>query len=143
MVSGLAALRERPGWYLAPNFHFGHMQRGFCWTTTSRDVDEYVELWTDEIHTAGAVVRADWNDYWAWLETERIAAPQDRPEFDRHFTETQRQTASPRPGLGLSRRWPLAEAEALDGRGALHAQVRDALDAALVAFGEPPLLPKP
>jgi hypothetical protein len=140
-ISGLASLRRQPGWQFRPNFHFGHMQRGFCWTTTSRAVDEYVELWTREIHGAGAVSRQDWDEYWAWLEDERIAAPHDRPEFDRHFADTQRQTASPRPGLSLSRRWPLAEAEALDARGALHAQVREALDSALVAFGEPALQP--
>jgi hypothetical protein len=137
VVSGLATLRDQPGWHIRPNFHFGHMQRGFCWTTTSRDVDEYVELWTQEIHSAGAVAREDWDGYWGWLEEERLAAPKDRPEFDRHFTDTQRQTASPRPGLELSRRWALAEAEALDGHGALHAQVREALEAALVAFGRP------
>ncbi len=139
LTSSLATLRNQGGWHVRPNFHFGHMQRGFCWTTTSRDVDEYVELWTQDIASAGAVARNDWDEYWAWLETELIAAPQDRPEFDRNFTNTQRQTASPRPGVSLSRRWPLAEAEALDARGALHAQVRDALDAALVTFGEPPL----
>lgn len=138
-VSGLAKLRDQPGWHVEPNFHFGHMQRGFCWTTTDRDVDEYVKLWTHEIHSASAVAREDWDEYWAWLQKERIVAPQDRPEFDRHFTYTRRQTASPRPGLLLSRRWPLAEAEALDARGALHAQVREALDAVLMAFGEPPL----
>jgi len=138
-VAGVAKLREQPGWHVGPNFHFGHMQRGYCWTTTKRPVDEYLSLWTNEIHDAGNVPREEWDDYWAWLEEERIATPEDRPEFDGHFTHTQRQTASPRPGLELARRWPLAEAEALDARGALHAQVRSALDAALVAFGEPPL----
>jgi hypothetical protein len=139
VIPGLAQLRDQPGWHVNPNFHFGHMERGYCWTTTSRDVAEYTELWTHEIRSAGAIRREDWDDYWVWLEKERIAAPEDRLEFDRHFTQTQRQTASPRPGLRLSHRWPLAEAEALDARGALHAQVREALDAALVALGEPPL----
>jgi hypothetical protein len=139
VTSGVVKLRAQPGWHLAPHFHFGHMQRGFCWTTAERDVDEYVDLWTTEIHAARAVPREEWDEYWDWLEEERIASPEDRPEFNRHFTDTQRQSASPRPGMELSRRWPLAEAEALDSRGALHAQVREALNAALVAFGEPPL----
>jgi hypothetical protein len=138
-VAGVARLCEQPGWRVGPNFHFGHMQRGYCWTTTKRPVDEYLELWTNEIHDAANVPREEWDEYWAWLEDERIARPEDRPEFDRHFTNTQRQTASPRPGLVLARRWPLAEAEAFDARGALHAQVRVALDTALVAFGEPPV----
>ena len=139
VVAGVAKLREQPGWHAAPNFHFGHMQRGYCWTTTGRPVDEYLALWTNEIHSAGNVPREEWDAYWAWLEEQRIATPEDRPEFDRHFTRSQRQTASPRPGLELARRWPLTEAEALDSRGALHGQVRDALNAALIAFGERPL----
>ena len=80
------------------------------------------------------------SNYWAWLERERIAAPQDRPEFDRHFTRTQR--GPPRPGRGCPSRAAgrsPRRAEALDGRGALRAQVREAFDAALKAFGEPPL----
>lgn len=137
--SGVATLRGQSGWHVGANFHFGHMQRGFCWTTTTRDVADYVELWTGEIDSAGAVPRQDWDEYWAWLEKERIAIPQDRVEFDRHFTDTQRQTASPRPGLSLSRRWPLADAEALDAQGALHAEVREALNDALTPFGYSPI----
>jgi hypothetical protein len=138
-TSGVIALREQPGWQARPNFHFGHMQRGFCWTDAELDVGQYVDLWTKEINSAGAVPRDEWDQYWSWLEDERIARPEDRPEFDRHFTHTQRQTASPRPGLWLSRRWPIVEAEQFDSRGALHGQVREALNAALVAFSEPPL----
>jgi hypothetical protein len=94
-MTGVARLREQPGWHIGPNFHFGHMQRGYCWTTTRRPVDECLELWTNEIHGAGNVPREEWDEYWAWLEHERIARPDNRPEFDRHFTNTQRQTASP------------------------------------------------
>ena len=111
-VAGVARLREQPGWHVGPNFHFGHMQRGFCWTTTERPVDEYLELWTNEIHDAGNVPREEWDEYWAWLEDERIATPEDRPEFDRHFTHTQRQTASPRPGTA-----PCATVAARRSRG--------------------------
>lgn len=138
-AAGLAKLREQPGWGVDANFHLGHMQRGFCWTTTERGVDKYVALWTHEIQSAGNVPREKWDDYWVWLEEARIALPQDRLEFDRHFTDTQRQSASPRPGLRLARRWPLGQAETFDGRGVLHAQVRLALNAALMAFDQPPL----
>src|SRR4051794_13970351 len=30
-VAGVHALRSRPGWIIAPNFHFGSFQRGYCW----------------------------------------------------------------------------------------------------------------
>jgi hypothetical protein len=136
-VTGLKSLSETPHGQVIPNFHFGHMQRGLCWTHTERDVNEYVKLWAREIGAAHAIARKDWDEYWACLVGERIATQEDRSEFDRCFTDTHRQTASPRPGVRLSRRWPLGEAEALDTRGRLDAQVRQALDTALEALGEP------
>jgi hypothetical protein len=63
--------------------------------------------------------------------------PEDRNEFRRHFDDTQRQDATPRPGLRLQRAWPLAEAETLDDvRGRFVEAVRIALVEALDALGE-------
>lgn len=73
-----------------PHFHFGHIQRGFAWTTTDRSLDEYVALWADRIDTVASVPKAEWDEYWAWLEREGVAGPQDRPDFDAAFTDTQR-----------------------------------------------------
>lgn len=136
-VDRLLALADEPGWEIAPNFHFGHFQRGYCWTTTTRDARDYVELWRQRIDHEGEIPREGWNGYWKWLEAEHIATPEDRDEFDLHFTQTQRQKASPRPGLRVARAWPLADAETLDSRNALADAVRAALDQALTASGEP------
>jgi hypothetical protein len=138
-IDGLRRLGSEPDWFAGPNFHFGHFQRGYCWTRTSIGIDRYVEIWAERIDGQGAVPREEWEAYWAWLERNQIARPEDKPEFDRHFTETNRSSASPRPGIWLSRRWSLAEAEEFDARGTLVAEVREALDAALAAFGEPSL----
>ncbi|MGO9196766.1 MAG: hypothetical protein ACLQK4_06530 [Acidimicrobiales bacterium] len=138
-VEGLRKLAATDGWKAGPNFHFGHMQRGYCWTTSSIELGAYLDLWQDQIEHAHAVAEDEWDSYWQWLEQQQIATPGDRPEFDRHFTDTARSTAFPRPGLWLARRWPLADAEHLDVRGALALQVRDALDTALRALTEPPL----
>lgn len=138
-LAGLRCLVAQPGWEARPNFHFGHMQRGYVWTDTSLDVEAYVGFWREHIDDTRTVPADKWNDYWAWLERERIASPDDRAEFDRVFINTDRSTASPRPGLALSRHWTLADAEILDGRGALTPQIRDALDAVLACFDEPPL----
>jgi hypothetical protein len=136
-IEGLRDLAARDGWHAGPNFHFGHYERGFCWTCNRVDLDRYLGLWSDRIDDEGAVERARWDDYWTWLESEQIACPQDRAEFDRHFTNSNRSSAVPRPGLWLSRRWSVDEAEQLDSRGVLAAQVRESLDEALVAMGEP------
>jgi hypothetical protein len=135
-IEGLRRLRAQPGWEAGPNFHFGHFERGYCWTCNRIDLDRYIDIWAERIATQRVVPSEDWADFWAWLEAEEIACPDDRREFDRHFTDTRRSSASPRPGMWLSRRWSIEEAEQLDADGGLTAQVRDALDTALEEFGE-------
>lgn len=135
-LDGARALVASDGWTVMPNFHFGHMQRGFCWTTSDIAVEDYLRLWEGGIATAGNVPRDEWATYWSWLIGRGIAKEEDRPEFERDFTETDRQTATPRPGLMLARRWPLAEAEDLDSRDALAPALRTALEEALAAVGE-------
>ena len=138
-VEGVRGLAAREGWSVLPNFHFGHMQRGFCWTTSDLSLDDYLRLWSERIVSESSIPREDWDQYWDWLVEERIAGPGDRQEFERNFTNTARKTATPRPGLCLFRDWPLAEAEALDSRGDLVRGVRDAIEEALRAVGEPGL----
>jgi hypothetical protein len=134
-VAAFTELRSQPGWEAHPHFHFGHMQRGYCWTCNDIALEDYIALWTERIADTTNVPREEWAAYWAWLESVDIACPSDRREFDKHFTDTQRQSATPRPGLSLSRIWSLDEAEALDARGALHDQVAAALHATQQAFG--------
>lgn len=136
-VDGVLALATAEGWSVKPNFHFGHMQRGFCWTTSDIDLEDYLQLWQARIATESSVAREDWDDYWAWLIDQGIARQGDRPEFDRHFTDTARKTATPRPGLMLARLWLLADAEHLDSRSAFVPAVREALQEALRTVGEP------
>jgi hypothetical protein len=138
-VDGVRALATAEGWSVKPNFHFGHMQRGFCWTTSDIGLEDYLQLWQERIATEGSVARDDWDAFWAWLIGEKIARQEDRPEFDRHFTDTARRTATPRPGLMLARLWPLTDAERLDSRGAFTSAVHDALQEALRTVGEPEL----
>ncbi|HEU5064121.1 MAG TPA: hypothetical protein VFT79_13360 [Solirubrobacterales bacterium] len=139
VVEGVRALDGEEGWSVKPNFHFGHTQRGFCWTTSELALDEYLRLWVERIESESSVSREEWDGYWGWLVEKGIARPEDRPEFDRNFTETARKTATPRPGLCIFRHWSLAEAEALDSRGELVPAVREAIEEALRAVGEPGL----
>lgn len=138
-IDGVRQLAQSDGWHVGPNFHFGHIQRGFCWTKSDLSITEYLGLWQHEINDAGAIPRDEWDVYWEWLITHQIARTSDRMEFDRHFTSSSRKSATPRPGISLIRRWPLQEAEASDSRGTFVAEVRAALDTALRALGEPGL----
>jgi hypothetical protein len=133
--AGVRQLRSHAGWHARPNFHFGHFQRGYCWTCNERALEEYIQLWVRRIGGETAVPRKDRERYWAWLQAERIACPRDRADFDRYLVRSNRPHAVLRPGLALSRRWPLQEAEALDREDGLRRQVRQALDDALAAFG--------
>jgi hypothetical protein len=133
-VAALQALASDPEWKVSPNYHFGHMEGGYAWTTTKINVASYIGLWQAEIEKTNAVKREEWDAYWAWLIQEQLATPDDRSEFDRHFTATNRQTATPRPGLMVVRRWELTEAETLDGQHQLGAKIAAALQTARAAL---------
>ena len=49
-------------WEAGPKFHFGHFQRGYCWTHSTCSLDDYIELWRTAIGDAGEVPRDHWND---------------------------------------------------------------------------------
>lgn len=133
-VAALLDLVSDPAWKVMPNFHFGHMEGGYAWTTTEAPVERYIALWQERIGETGAVKREDWDDYWAWLIEEQLATADDRAEFDRHFTETNRQSATPRPGLMVVRHWELSQAEALDGQHKLAEDISAALQSARSAL---------
>jgi hypothetical protein len=137
IVSAVRALAEGPDWSLYTNFHFGHMEGGYAWCSGPISTDRYLDLWQEKIGQTGALHRDSWDDYWDWLLQEDVASPDDRLEFDRHFAATQRQTATPRPGLKLIRRWPSAEATALDGGTLFGGEIASALDIAAYALSAP------
>jgi hypothetical protein len=133
-VAALQALAQAPEWRVMPNFHFGHMEGGYAWATTTIAAERYIALWQARIDETVSLKRADWDGYWTWLIREGLAAPDDRPEFDRHFTATNRQTATPRPGLMVVRHWDLTQAEALDGQHKLATEIANALQLARAAL---------
>ena len=136
-VPRLRDLRDR-GWEIETNFHFGYMAQGLVWTWGDLSVDRYLDLWSREIDETGQVKRQDWDEYWDWLVSEGIASAEHHESFERDFIDTQRQEATPRPGLRIYRIWPLVEAEQLDeGRRFVDA-VSAALAEALEALDETP-----
>ncbi len=133
-VAALQALTKDPEWQVMPNFHFGHMEGGYAWTTTTIDAEQYIALWQANIDDTRSVKRDEWDEYWTWLIEKELASSNDRAEFDRHFTSTNRQTATPRPGLTVVRRWELGEAEELDGQHRLAPEIGTALQLARAAL---------
>jgi hypothetical protein len=104
-LNKLLSLRDE-GWTVVPNFHFGHMAKGFVWTTANIGVDEYVSHWLAQIGGAGQIRREEWRRYFDRLIELRIASEADRKAFDRDFTQTKRSSARPPPGLRVEHSWP-------------------------------------
>jgi len=126
----------RSSWSLEPNFHLGFMQLGLAATRSDLPLEEYVALWQREIEASGAVSREDWPAYVRWLMESGVASQGFEEQFDHDFTETGRESATPRPGLILTRSWPVPEAEQLDTERRFVQEVRARFHEALEALGE-------
>ena len=135
-VERLLALRER-AWELRPNFHFGFIQRGLAWSPSELAVEDYITLWQSEIGSSGSIPREAWPRYLDWLIETRVAADGYQETFHRAFTGTDRESATPRPGLRLVHSWAIADAERRDTERRLVDEVRTTIDEALQALGEP------
>jgi hypothetical protein len=127
---------QNEGWRVSPNFHFGFMATGYCWTNTTMPVADYLRYWLERIDDVGQVERRDWDQYWRNLVSEQIAKPEDRERFDRDFTSTARASATPRPGIICTFDWRLDEAERLDARAGLRNAVTERINQLLEALGE-------
>ncbi len=123
-------------WSVWPNFHFGFMAAGFCWTTTTLPVAEYMSYWRDNIDSVVQIPRSNWNDNWDMLVKAKIVEFAERSGFDNDFTNTQRPTATPRPGLACVFTWSFDEAERLDSSRKFTIAVKDRINQLLGALDE-------
>jgi hypothetical protein len=126
------ALRER-GWEIEPNFHFGFMTRGLTWTRSKLTTDEYVDYWLDRIEATNASARDDWDAELRRLIEDGIFDANDLGQFDADFRDTARMSASLRPGLAATYRWPAATVSRPDFAPELRATIWESL----VALAEP------
>jgi hypothetical protein len=135
-VKAILALRLA-GWLVDPNFHWGFMSTGYAWSKTQATVEDYCECWLENIGETRELRRPEWEAYWMRLETARIVEPNDKLQFDAHFTASQRTKAHPRPGLSCEFVWPLVEAQQLDTKGQFGDAVRSRVNQMLVALRAP------
>jgi hypothetical protein len=133
---------QNEGWSVSPNFHFGFMATGYCWTNTTVPVVEYMRYWLERIDDAGQIERRDWEQYWRNLVNDKIAKTEDRESFDRDFTNTARASATPRPGVRCTFDWHLDEAERLDAQGQLKNAVTKRINQLLEALDEDKINPE-
>ena len=127
---------EKDGWRNRPNFHFGFMASGLCWLTAALPVAEYMSYWESNIGSVVQIQRKDWGGYWKELVNTNIVEDSERNKLDDDFTNTQRQTATPRPGLNCVFPWSLAEAERIDSSGKFAIAVKERINQLLGAIGD-------
>ncbi|MFM9865095.1 MAG: hypothetical protein ACKVRO_15965 [Micropepsaceae bacterium] len=127
---------QTQGWRVLPNFHFGFMAKGFCWTKTTAPVAEYAAYWQKTISSTGQIERKDWNKYWRELVNARVVDSADREEFDDSFTRTSRTSASPRPGICCEFVWSIEDAERLDDSELLTRAAKERINQLLHSLGE-------
>jgi hypothetical protein len=134
-VENLLRLRER-GWELNAGMHFGFATKGMAWMTASPDVAQYARYWTGAITRTRALERSEWPMFIRDMLRLGFANERDAERFEKAFTETERQSATPRPGLQVMK---LLDS-ALDDRDRLAAEASGALREALTALREPAIL---
>src|SRR4051794_24547696 len=96
-IVGTGQIPRKEGGGVLGNMLLGHLQRGFWWSGASVDLDHSLDSWFERIVGTGQTQRKGWDDFGGWWEGEGFVAPSARREFDRHFTNTARSYASPRP----------------------------------------------
>ena len=128
------------GWRIAANLHLAHMTKNLVYTSVQLDPSEYwsvcaracrepnygwVRMWR----------RAEHQKLFEFLVSEKLAAPSDQKEFERHLGRTNRDKINVCPGITM--RWPLPtdEAAVLDTRGQLERRVRQAMEEGAAALG--------
>lgn len=127
-IATLLRLRER-GWEIKPGMHFGFAHKGLAWTTATADVDQYTTYWVGRIARTRELERHEWPMFMRDLMRLGFASEGDAYKFDEAFTSTERQVATPRPGLQVVKALvaPISQTETLAREAA--AALREVLGA--------------
>ena len=79
----------------------------------------YWDLWTGTCRWLKQVPRKEWDAFFHFMLSSGLAAPSDRAEFDRHFTNTDRPHLNVCPGIAISFPVDLAESQRQDAANKL------------------------
>jgi hypothetical protein len=138
-VKAVLALQSQD-WRVEPNFHWGFMASGHAWAPSACAVEDYCAYWVKHIGESRELARSEWDSYLTMLQANSILDASGKDAFEQEFAGSQRQKASPRPGLFCEFTWPLAEAARLDARGAFVDAVRHRINEMLAALQSPLLM---
>jgi hypothetical protein len=130
-------------WSARPNGHLSYWlaapERRWYFVGGSLDVAQYMRQWEEDLSEVHSYRRdAVATELWPWLLRRGYAGERDRDLME-DFVARARPDVHLRPGVWLSRRWSMQDAQRLHERGGLTDAVRDAVETVLDTLGEPPL----
>jgi len=101
------------------------------------DAKAYWRLWAGNLEWIRQWRRPQFEEFFGLLVKQGIARPEDRADFDKCFTTTNRNFLNVCPGMVIRYFLPLQEAAELDARGKLVGRVRAEMGRVAEAFGLP------
>jgi hypothetical protein len=142
-VDRILDLASPDAWTVRPNGHLSYWlaapERRWYFKDGALDVAQYMRRWQEDLGHVHSYPRdAIVTELWPWLLRRRYAGERDRERME-EFLAHSRPDIHLRPGVSVSRRWSLGEAQRLKEAGALTGAVRGAVDTVLDTLGEPPL----
>ena len=136
-VDGLLALREC-GWDIAPNFHFGFIQKGFGHGVKTRlPLEEYIHYWMEhsaEIERVSLMEQA----FEVALQEFVTSGMMDGGDIGNVVADLPARTArrfNVIPGIKMLFGWPLSRAAEVGRRGRMVGEFKRTVNEALIACG--------
>jgi hypothetical protein len=136
-------LASSGAWAARPNGHLSYWlaapERRWYFVGGTLDAARYMRQWQEDLTEVHSYRRdAVVSELWPWLLRRGYAGDGDRVHME-EFLARARPDVHLRPGVWISRRWPISDAQRLHERAKLTRAVREAADTVLNTLGEPPL----
>ena len=131
----VTALLAEKRWSGRPGFHLMYMTSGFFRPRGTQTLAEYWTFWRGNPQWIRQWKRADFDSAFTQLLTAGVVQKEDRPAFNHGATATKRGHVDFAPGAQIRWTIPLGEAEELDERGKLVAEVETAIRRGATALG--------
>ena len=141
-VDGLIVLKER-GLKIAPNFHFGFIQKGFGHGVKTRlSLEEYIRYWMEHLPEIEQVSLME-QTFVEALQEFVGSGMMDRGDVSKVVAALPAPMApsfNVIPGIKMLFSWPLGKAVEIDRRGGMVEEFKRTVNEALVACGCEPFL---
>ena len=145
-VEALIALADQPGWDVKANFHLAYWlsePKKRWYPAKHLSGPDYMRQWIEDFHDhrAGRRPPEEIKDsaFRRWFVQRSYASESELPTLNEWADHLPRNHFDVRPGIEISRSWPLVDAAARDRASGYVQEVRDEVNRLLTALGEPRL----